>query len=326
MTRRHAIALLGTAAAWPLATRAQQPTVPVIGFLSGRSPGESASVEAAFRQGLQETGYVEGQNVHIALRWADGRYARLPELAADLVGRRVTVLVSVGGEVVALAAKAATTTIPIVFVMGSDPVEAGLVASLNQPGGNVTGATLLAGPLGAKRVELMHELVPRATVVAFLVNPSHPRADLDIAETHEAAQKLRQTVRVVGARTVSDLQPAFASIIQQRADALIVNRDGFLNSQREQVVVLAARHALPAIYESREHVEAGGLMSYGPSYSDTYRKAGIYTGQILKGVKPSELPVLQPAKFELVINLKTAKAIGLEVPPTLIARSDEVIE
>jgi putative tryptophan/tyrosine transport system substrate-binding protein len=326
MTRRHAIALLGAAAAWPLATRAQQLTVPVIGFLSGRSPGESASVEAAFRQGLQETGYVEGQNVHIALRWADGRYARLPELAADLVGRRVTVLVSVGGEVVALAAKAATTTIPIVFVMGSDPVEAGLVASLNQPGGNITGATLLAGPLGAKRVELMHELVPRATVVAFLVNPNHPRADLDIAETHEAAQKLRQTVRVVGARTVSDLQPAFASIIQQRADALIVNRDGFLNSQREQVVVLAARHALPAIYESREHVEAGGLMSYGPSYSDTYRKAGIYTGQILKGVKPSELPVLQPAKFELVINLKTAKAIGLDVPPTLIARSDEVIE
>jgi putative ABC transport system substrate-binding protein len=325
MRRRAFIAALGGAAAWPLAAAAQ-PAVPVIGFLSSRSPGESASVVAAFREGLKQSGYVEGQNVHIACRWADGRYASLAAMAADLVDQRVAVIVPVGGEVTAFAAKAATATIPIVFVMGSDAVETGLVASLNRPGGNITGATLMGGALGAKRLELLRELLPQAAVIGFLVNPDHPRAAIDTAEVEDAARALTQQVRIVTARTLTDFDTAFARLTQERAAALIVNRDGFFNSRRERIMALAARHSMPAIYESREHTAAGGLMSYGTSYSDTYRQAGIYTGRILKGAKPAELPVLQPTKFELVINLKTAQVLGLGISPTLLARADEVIE
>ena len=325
MKRREFVAALASATAWPHAARAQQ-TVPVIGFLSGRSPSESASVEAAFRQGLKEIGYTEGDNLHIAFRWADGQYGRLPALAADLVSLRVAVIVSVGGEVVALAAKSATTTIPIVFVMGSDPVETGLVTSLNRPGGNVTGASLLAGPLGAKRLELLRELAPRTVTIGFLVNPRHPRASLDTKELVDASSALGQNVRVLGASSDADFETAFSTLVQERAGALVVNRDGFFNSRREHIVALAAKHSVPAIYESREHAAAGGLMSYGPSYADTYRKAGVYTGRILKGALPADLPVQLPTKFELVINLKTAKALGLTVPPSLLARADEVIE
>jgi putative ABC transport system substrate-binding protein len=326
MRRRAFIAALGGAAAWPLAARAQQATMPVIGFLSSRSPGESSSVVAAFRTGLKESGFVEGHNVHIAFRWAEGHYAGLASMAADLVEQRVAVLVPVGGEVTAFAAKVATSTIPIVFVMGSDAVEAGLVASINRPGGNITGATLMAGAVSAKRLELLREVLPEAKVIAFLVNPDHPRSAADAAEVQEAARSLAQPVRIVTARTEADFEAAFATLMQERLGALIVNRDGFFNSRRERIIALAARHAVPAIYESREHAEAGGLMSYGTSYADTYRQAGIYAGRILKGAKPAELPVLQPTKFEFVINLRTARALGLAIPPLLLARADEVIE
>jgi putative tryptophan/tyrosine transport system substrate-binding protein len=325
MRRRAFIVGLFTVAAWPPGPRAQQ-GAPVIGFLSSRSPGESASVVAAFREGLRESGYIDGQNVHIAFRWGDGDYARLAALAADLVHQRVAVMVPVGGEVTALAAKAATATIPIVFVMGSDAVEAGLVESLNRPGGNITGATLMAGAAGTKRLELLRQLLPGVRVIGFLVNPDHPRAVIDTAEVQEVARVLAQDVRILTARTEADFDSAFATMTQAGADALIVNRDGFFNSRRERIIALAARFAVPAIYESREHAAAGGLMSYGTSYVDTYRQAGIYAGRILKGGKPADLPVLQPTRFELVINLKTANALGLEVPPTLLARADEVIE
>ncbi|MDF2766805.1 MAG: ABC-type uncharacterized transport system, periplasmic component [Rhodospirillales bacterium] len=327
MRRREVIALLASAAAaQPITGRAQQPPVPLIGFLSSRSPGESASLVAAFREGLRESGYVEGQNVHIAFRWAEGNYARLPALAAELVGRRVAVIVPVGGEITAQAAKAATATVPVVFVMGSDAVEMGLVASLNRPGGNITGATLMGGAVGAKRLELIRELVPGASTVGFLLNPDHPRAANDTAEVQDAARALSQQLRVVTARADAEFEAAFATLMQERAGALIVNRDGFFNSRRDRIIALAAQRRIPAIYESREHVLAGGLMSYGTSYAETYRQAGIYTGRILNGAKPAELPVLQPTKFELVINLKTARTLGLAVPLTLHAQADEVIE
>ena len=325
MRRREVIGLIGGASAWPLIGNAQ-PSTPVIGFLSSRSPGESASVVAAFREGLKEVGYVEGRNVHIAFRWAEGAYARLATLAADLVEQRVAVIVPVGGEVTALAAKSATSTIPIVFVIGSDAVEMGLVASLSRPGRNVTGATLMGGAVGTKRLELLRELAPRAAIIGFLLNPDHPRASTDTAEVEDAGRALAQKVSVVTVRADSDLEIAFARLKEERAGGLIVNRDGFLNSRREQIIALASRHELPAIYESREHVASGGLISYGTSYSDTYRQAAIYAGRILKGATPAELPVLQPTKFELVINLSTAKALGLTIPPTLLARADEVIE
>jgi putative tryptophan/tyrosine transport system substrate-binding protein len=325
MKRREAMALLASAAAWPLASRAQQAT-PVIGFLSSRSPAESAPLVAAFREGLRESGHFEGRDVQIVFRWAEGRYERLPEMAADLVGQRIALLVSVGGEVTALAAKAATATIPIVFVIGSDAVETGLVASLARPGGNVTGATLMGGALGAKRLELLREMLPDPSVIGFLVNPDHPRARADTAEVHEAAGPLAQPILVVDARTDSDLEHAFKTLAQSRARGLIVNRDGFLNSRRERIMALAARHELPAIYESREHAMAGGLMSYGTSYAEIYRQAGLYAGRVLNGAKPTELPVVQPTKFEFIINLKTAQALGLPVTPTLLARADEVIE
>jgi putative tryptophan/tyrosine transport system substrate-binding protein len=283
----------------------------VIGFLSSRSPGESASVVAAFGEGLKESGYVEGQNVHIAFRWPEGDYARFAVLASELVGRRAAVIVAVGGEVTAHAAKAATTTITIVFVIGSDAVEASLVASFNRPRGNVTGATLMGGAVGAKRLELLRELVPGAAAIGFLLNPDHPRAANDQTEAREAARALAQRLHVVAARDEAGFEPAFAALAEERAGALIVNRDAFFNSRRERIIALAARHRIPAIYESREHVAAGGLMSYGTSYADTYRQAGIYAGRILTGAKPAELPVLQ---------------LGLTVPPTLLDRADEVIE
>jgi putative tryptophan/tyrosine transport system substrate-binding protein len=327
MRRRKFLRLIGGAtAAWPLAVTAQPSAMPVIGFLSGRSPAESASVEAGFRTGLKDAGYVEGQNLHIAFRWADGQYERLPALAADLVDRRVAVIVAVGSEVVALAAKAATTAIPIVFVIGSDPVEVGLVVSLNRPGGNITGTSLLAGALGAKRLELLRELVPGAGLLAFLMNPRHPRGELDLTEMRDAALSLGQNMLVLTAATEADFPMAFATLVEQKAGALIVNRDAFFNSRREQIIALAARHAVPSIYESREHVAAGGLISYGPSYSDTYRQAGIYAGRILRGAKPTDLPVQLPTKFELAINIKTARALGVDVPPTLLARADDVVE
>jgi putative tryptophan/tyrosine transport system substrate-binding protein len=272
MKRREAMALLASAAAWPLASRAQQAT-PVIGFLSSRSPAESAPLVAAFREGLRESGHFEGRDVQIVFRWAEGRYERLPEMAADLVGQRIALLVSVGGEVTALAAKAATATIPIVFVIGSDAVETGLVASLARPGGNVTGATLMGGALGAKRLELLREMLPDPSVIGFLVNPDHPTARADTAEVHEAAGPLAQPILVVDARTDSDLEHAFKTLAQSRARGLIVNRDGFLNSRRERIMALAARHELPAIYESREHAMAGGLMSYGTSYNARHIRA-----------------------------------------------------
>jgi putative ABC transport system substrate-binding protein len=326
MRRREFIAALGGAAVWPLATRAQQPVVPVIGFLSSRSPSESAGVVAAFRQGLREAGFVEGQNLAIAFRWAEGRYDRLPALAAELVGLQVAVLFAAGGPPSALAAKATTSTIPIVFSAASDPVRLGLVASLNRPGGNITGMSTLTTPLGVKGVELLKELVPTAAVMAYLVNPSNPSGALESKEALTAADALGIQLRVLNASTEGELDSAFSALVKLRADALVVAGEPFFDSQRERIVALAARYAVATSYAWRENVVAGGLMSYGNSLTASYRQAGIYAGRVLKGEKPADLPVMQPTKFELVINLKTAKALGLTVPPSLLARADEVIE
>ena len=327
MRRRDFIVVLGGATvAWPLAARAQQPTIPVVGFLSSRSSSESLGVITAFRQGLQETGFVEGQNVVIASRCAEGAYNRLPGLADELVGLRVAVLFAAGGQPSALAAKAATSTIPIVFSAVNDPDRLGLVASFNRPGGNVTGMSMSVAGVGGKNVELLHQVVPTAGVLAYLVNPSNPTAEIYRREATTAADALGIKVRVLNAKTEEDLDRAFAALAELKAGGLVVIGEPFFDAEREKIVSLAVQHARPAIYTFREYVSAGGLMSYGASIADNYYRAGIYVGRILKGEKPADLPVQLPTKFELVINLKTAKALGLTIPPTLLATADEVIE
>jgi ABC-type uncharacterized transport system substrate-binding protein len=327
MGRRELVMLLGGAMlALPLTARAQQKAMPVIGFLGSASPGPFAPFVAAFHQGLSETGYVEGQNLAIEYRWAEGRYDRLPALATDLAGRKVDAIVATGGPPSALAAKGATSTIPIVFSVGSDPVALGLVDSLARPGGNLTGVSFLAPGLMPKRLELLSELVPQARVIALLVNPNNANAERMIEEVQEAGRAKGVELPILKAATDSEIDAAFASLVQLHASALLVGADPFFNSRRGQLLALASRHAVPTSYEWREAAAAGGLMSYGASLTSAYRQVGIYAGRILKGAKPADLPVEQPTKFELVINLKTAKALGLTVPQSLFARADEVIE
>jgi len=326
MNRREFITLIGGAAAWPLAARAQQPAMPIVGFLASTSADPVyTQLVAAVREGLKETGFVEGRNLAIEYRWAEGKYERLPALAAELVDRHVAVIVA--NTPAALAAKAATTTIPIVFSSGLDPVKAGLVSSLNRPGGNVTGISSMSGEIVSKQLELLHEFVGSATVIAALVNPTNPGlADTLSKELQAAANSLGLQLRVLHASSDREIDAAFAALIDLRAGALVIGADGFLSARSEKLAAMALRHAIPAISPYRPFVEAGGLMRYGTSATDGFRLAGIYAGRILKGEKASDLPVMQSAKFELAINLKTAKALGLEVPPTLLARADEVLE
>jgi putative ABC transport system substrate-binding protein len=326
MRRRDFIALVGgAAAAWPLAARAQQPTMPVVGFLSSRSPGESTDVVAAFRRGLRQMGFAEGQNAIIAFRWAEGRYERLPTLASDLVDLRVAVLFAPGGTPSALAAKAATSTIPIVFV-ASEPVRLGLVASLNQPGGNITGISNLSTEVVAKSVEMLKKMVPAADAMAYLVNPSNPVAEAVLKEALTAASTMNVQLHVLNASTAGELDQAFAKLAELRIGTLGVAGEAFFDSQRDKLVELSARYAIAGCYPWREYVVAGGLMSYGTNLTESYRQAGIYVGRLLRGESPASLPVMQPTKFELVLNLKTANTLSITVPPTLLALADEVIE
>ena len=326
MRRREFIALLGGAAAvLPLAASAQ-PAMPVIGFLSGTSSAPFAHLVVAYRQGLREMGYVEGRNLAIEFRWAEGQYDRLPDMAADLVRRQVAVITTTGGDPAALAAKAATTIIPIVFTAGTDPVKSGLVASLNRPGGNATGVHILTAMMEGKRQGLLRELVPTVTRIAVLLNPTYTAAEVQLKEVEEAARTLGLETQVLHASTELELDTTFATLGQLRVGALQVCADPSFNSRRDHIVALAARHAIPAIYEQREFAVAGGLASYGTSLNDAYHQLGIYTGRVLNGDKPADLPVMQSTKYEFIINLKTAKALGLEISPTLSARADEVIE
>jgi putative tryptophan/tyrosine transport system substrate-binding protein len=326
MRRRDFLGVMAsTAAAWPVTARAQQPATPVVGFLNSASANAFEQRVQAFRDGLSDAGYVEGRNVTIEYRWAEGQIDRLPALAAELVERQVVVIVTSGGDVSAQAAKAATSSIPIVSTIGGDPVKEGLVASFNRPGGNLTGATLFAYS-AAKRLELLHQLVPKAVTIMALFDPSDPVVVLDREAAQAASKTLGLQLRFVNAGTVSELETAFETVARDRPDALLVGSNPFFTRQSEQIVGLAARHTIPTIYAFREFSAAGGLISYGTRLADTYRQVGVYTGRILKGERPAELPVVQPTKFELVINLKTAKMLGLDVPPTLLAIADEVIE
>jgi putative tryptophan/tyrosine transport system substrate-binding protein len=326
MRRRTFITLLGGAAAWPFAARAQQPAMPVVGVLSPRSPAVDAPLIAVIRQGLNDTGFFEGRNVTLDYRWADGQYDRLAALAADLVRRQVAVIVAPGGEISAHAAKTATVSIPIVFLVGSDPVRSGLVPSLNRPGGNITGVSSVIFDLEPKRLGLMRELRPNATTIAVLVNPNSPNAEIQVNDIQIAARNVGQQVDFLNASTIREIDAAFARLAQMRVDALLVAADPIFFNRASQLVVLATRHAIPALYSRREFVAVGGLMSYGSTSDESYRTAGVYAGRILKGEKPGDLPIQLPTKFELVINLSTARALGLDVPATLLARADEVIE
>jgi ABC-type uncharacterized transport system substrate-binding protein len=326
LKRRNFIALLGGALAWPLGASAQDSTVPVIGFLNSASPDPAARLLEGFRRGLNEGGYVEGRNVTIEYRWGEGQVARLPELAADLVRRKVSLIAATGGIVSARAAKSVTSTVPILFISGPNPISDGLVTSFNRPGGNFTGVAVYTSELMPKRLQLLSELVPRAATVALLVNPTDVAHDTDIRYLEDATRTRGQQTVVVNASTESEFEPAFVSAVQQRADVLLVSANAFFTDRRSQIVALAARHAMPAGYPWRQYADAGGLMSYGPSITDAYRLIGRYASRILKGEQPSDLPVQMPTRFELIVNLKTAKTLGLSVPAKLSATADEVIE
>jgi putative ABC transport system substrate-binding protein len=327
MRRREFITLLGGAgAAWPLAAHAQQPDKPVVGFLHGGSPAERAHVIAAFRQGLGAAGYVEGQNLIVEYHWADDELDRLPAMAAELVRRRVSVIATPAGSIATVAAKAATTTIPIVFGSENDPIKAGLVTSFNRPSGNATGVYFLSGGLGGKRLGLIHELLPRTDLVGLLLNPNNPLADVTTSEVRAAASAAGQQVEVLHASSSQEIDAVFATLLQKRASAFVLSPDPLFFTRRVQLVTLATRYGIPAIYTSREFAQVGGLMSYGPDLPDVWRQVGNYIGRILKGAKPADLPVVQSTKLELIINLPTSRAFGLEIPPMLLARADEVIE
>jgi putative tryptophan/tyrosine transport system substrate-binding protein len=326
MRRREFITAIASAALSPVVAHGgQQPSVPVIGFLNGGSPAKYAPMVAALREGLRTVGYVEGKNVAIEFRWAEGKYDRLAPMATDLVRRQVAVIAATSTPA-AKAAKATTSTIPIVFTTGADPVRLGLVASFNRPGGNVTGISFLVNELTLKQFEMLHQMVPKAALIGFLVNPAFAYAPLQTTQAQDATRALERKLLVVAAKTAAEIALAFATLVKEQAGALVATSDPFLNSRRDQIVALAARHSLPTLYPARDYVAAGGLMSYGTSFTDAYRQIGIYIGRILKGERPADLPVMRPTKLELVINLKTAKVLGLDVPATLLAIADDVIE